>query len=42
MKVELGRGERAFWMVLFAAVAAHLLAYVLLASPAIKKAYLGG
>lgn len=37
MKVELGRGERAFWMVLFAAVAAHLLAYVLLAYPAMPQ-----
>lgn len=37
MKVELGRGERAFWMVLFAAVVAHLAAYVLLAYPAMPQ-----
>ena len=34
MKIELGRGERVFWVVLFAAVAVHLLAYALLAYPA--------
>lgn len=37
MKVELGRGERAFWIVLFAAVVAHLLAYALLAYPAMPQ-----
>lgn len=37
MRVELGRGERAFWTVLFAAVAAHLLTYVLLAYPAMPQ-----
>lgn len=37
MKVELGRGERIFWIVLFAAVAVHLLAYVLLAYPAMPQ-----
>ena len=37
MKVELGRGERAFWVVLFAAVAAHLLAYALVAYPAMPQ-----
>ena len=37
MRVEFGRGERAFWIVLFAAVAAHLLAYALLAYPAMPE-----
>lgn len=37
MKVELGRGERTFWMVLFTAVVAHLAAYVLLAYPAMPQ-----
>lgn len=37
MRVEFGRGERAFWVVLFAAVVAHLLAYVLLAYPAMPQ-----
>ena len=37
MKVELGRGERAFWIVLFAAVVAHLAAYALLAYPAMPQ-----
>ena len=37
MKVELGRGERAFWIVLFAAVVVHLLAYALLAYPAMPQ-----
>lgn len=37
MRVELGRGERAFWIVLFAVVAAHLLAYALLAYPAMPQ-----
>ena len=37
MKVELGRGERAFWVVLFAAVVAHLAAYALLAYPAMPQ-----
>lgn len=37
MKVELGRGERAFWTVLFAAAAVHLLAYALLAYPAMPQ-----
>lgn len=37
MRVELGRGERAFWVVLLAAVVAHLLAYVLLAYPALPQ-----
>ncbi len=37
MKVELGRAERAFWVVLFAAVAAHLLAYALVAYPALPQ-----
>lgn len=37
MRVELGRGERIFWTVLFAAVATHLLAYALLAYPAMPQ-----
>ena len=37
MKVELGRAERAFWVVLFTAVAAHLLAYALVAYPALPQ-----
>lgn len=37
MRVELGRGERAFWIVLFAAVVAHLAAYALLAYPAMPQ-----
>ena len=37
MKVELGRGDRIFWIVLFAVVAAHLLAYVMLAYPAMPQ-----
>lgn len=37
MKVELGRGERAFWVVLLVVVAAHLLAYALLAYPALPQ-----
>lgn len=37
MRVELGRGERAFWVVLFAAVVVHLLAYALLAYPAMPQ-----
>lgn len=37
MRVELGRGERAFWVVLFAAVIVHLAAYALLAYPAMPE-----
>ena len=37
MKVELGRGERAFWAVLFAVVVVHLAAYALLAYPAMPQ-----
>ena len=37
MRVELGRGERAFWIILFAAVAVHLAAYALLAYPAMPQ-----
>ncbi|OUO35956.1 SdpI family protein [Olsenella sp. An290] len=37
MKIELGRGERAFWVVLFAVVVVHLAAYALLAYPAMPE-----
>ncbi len=37
MKVELGRGERAFLIVLFAAIAVHLRAHVLPAYPAMPQ-----
>ena len=37
MKVELGRGERVFWVVLFAAVVVHQAAYALLAYPAMPQ-----